>query len=117
MTITAPRTSTATLEPELLQRIDAYWRAANYLSVGQIYLYDNPLLKGSAVRAMPVTVRRSGHTMRHLIVFTSDAPSGWAGPARRCRALRFQIPARLGSVPVGVLIATNAAARVLAVAR
>jgi len=27
--------------------IDAYWRAANYLSVGQIYLYDNPLLKRS----------------------------------------------------------------------
>ena len=34
-----------TLPPELLQRMDAYWRAANYLSVGQIYLYDNPLLK------------------------------------------------------------------------
>ncbi|MBW4051454.1 MAG: phosphoketolase family protein [Proteobacteria bacterium] len=33
------------LSPELLQRIDAYWRAANYLSVGQIYLYDNPLLR------------------------------------------------------------------------
>src|SRR5690348_6610219 len=31
--------------PGLLARIDAYWRAANYLSVGQIYLYDNPLLK------------------------------------------------------------------------
>src|SRR5512132_2224488 len=28
-----------------LQAIDGYWRAANYLSVGQIYLYDNPLLK------------------------------------------------------------------------
>ena len=28
-----------------LQLIDAYWRASNYLSVGQIYLYDNPLLK------------------------------------------------------------------------
>ena len=28
-----------------LQRIDAYWRAANYLSVGQIYLLDNPLLR------------------------------------------------------------------------
>jgi xylulose-5-phosphate/fructose-6-phosphate phosphoketolase len=28
-----------------LQRIDAYWRAANYLSVGQIYLMDNPLLR------------------------------------------------------------------------
>ena len=33
------------LQPELLDRIDAYWRAANYLSVGQIYLRDNPLLK------------------------------------------------------------------------
>jgi xylulose-5-phosphate/fructose-6-phosphate phosphoketolase len=33
------------LGPELLRNLDAYWRAANYLSVGQIYLYDNPLLK------------------------------------------------------------------------
>ena len=36
---------TETLSPELLQKMNAYWRAANYLSVGQIYLYDNPLLK------------------------------------------------------------------------
>src|SRR6202521_2154588 len=36
---------TNTLTPELLHQMDAYWRAANYLSVGQIYLYDNPLLK------------------------------------------------------------------------
>ena len=36
---------TNTLSPELLHKMDAYWRAANYLSVGQIYLYDNPLLK------------------------------------------------------------------------
>ena len=33
------------LSPDLLRKINAYWRAANYLSVGQIYLYDNPLLK------------------------------------------------------------------------
>jgi xylulose-5-phosphate/fructose-6-phosphate phosphoketolase len=33
------------LSLDLLQRMNAYWRAANYLSVGQIYLYDNPLLK------------------------------------------------------------------------
>ena len=33
------------LTPELLKTMDAYWRAANYLSVGQLYLYDNPLLK------------------------------------------------------------------------
>ena len=35
----------APLSPELLRSMDAYWRAANYLSVGQIYLLDNPLLK------------------------------------------------------------------------
>jgi len=34
----------APLSPEELRLMDAYWRAANYLSVGQIYLYDNPLL-------------------------------------------------------------------------
>ena len=37
--------TTEPLSPELLHRMDAYWRAANYLSVGQLYLYDNPLLK------------------------------------------------------------------------
>ena len=35
----------STLTPGLLQRMNAYWRAANYLSVGQMYLFDNPLLK------------------------------------------------------------------------
>jgi xylulose-5-phosphate/fructose-6-phosphate phosphoketolase len=35
----------AVLTPELLGRIDGYWRAANYLSVGQIYLMGNPLLR------------------------------------------------------------------------
>jgi xylulose-5-phosphate/fructose-6-phosphate phosphoketolase len=33
------------LSNDLLNKMDAYWRAANYLSVGQIYLWDNPLLK------------------------------------------------------------------------
>jgi len=33
------------LSDEMLHKINAYWRAANYLSVGQIYLYDNPLLR------------------------------------------------------------------------
>ena len=36
---------TATLSAEEVAAIDRYWRAANYLSVGQIYLLDNPLLK------------------------------------------------------------------------
>ena len=34
-----------TLSKEMLTKVDAYWRAGNYLSVGQIYLYDNALLK------------------------------------------------------------------------
>ncbi len=37
--------STTTLGDDELRKIDAYWRAANYLSVGQIYLLDNPLLR------------------------------------------------------------------------
>jgi xylulose-5-phosphate/fructose-6-phosphate phosphoketolase len=38
-------TEQSPLNAEELRKIDAYWRAANYLSVGQIYLYDNPLLR------------------------------------------------------------------------
>jgi len=37
--------TTDTLSHELLYKIDAYWRAANYLAVGQLYLYDNPMLR------------------------------------------------------------------------
>jgi xylulose-5-phosphate/fructose-6-phosphate phosphoketolase len=37
--------SLSTLSSDLLRRMDAYWRAANYLAVGQIYLFANPLLK------------------------------------------------------------------------
>ncbi len=37
--------TTQPLSAPMLTQIDAYWRAANYLSVGQIYLYDNPLLR------------------------------------------------------------------------
>jgi xylulose-5-phosphate/fructose-6-phosphate phosphoketolase len=48
------------LEPELLRRMNAYWRAANYLSVGQIYLLDNPLLRES-LRLEHVKPRLLGH--------------------------------------------------------
>jgi xylulose-5-phosphate/fructose-6-phosphate phosphoketolase len=37
--------TTTQLESEELRLLDAYWRAANYLSVGQVYLLDNPLLR------------------------------------------------------------------------
>jgi xylulose-5-phosphate/fructose-6-phosphate phosphoketolase len=48
------------LKPELLQRMDAYWRAANYLSVGQIYLRDNPLLR-EPLRKEHIKPRLLGH--------------------------------------------------------
>ena len=48
------------LSPEELQRIDAYWRAANYLSVAQIYLLDNPLLR-EPLRTEHVKPRLLGH--------------------------------------------------------
>ena len=51
---------TKVLSPELLQKMNAYWQAANYLSVGQIYLYDNPLLK-KALTLEHIKPRLLGH--------------------------------------------------------
>src|SRR5215471_7262628 len=48
------------LTGEELRNIDAWWRAANYLSVGQIYLYDNPLLK-EPLRLEHIKPRLLGH--------------------------------------------------------
>ncbi|HWF09472.1 MAG TPA: phosphoketolase family protein [Bryobacteraceae bacterium] len=48
------------LSPEQLRRIDGYWRAANYLSVGQIYLMENPLLR-EPLRAEHIKPRLLGH--------------------------------------------------------
>jgi acetate kinase len=73
MTATMPQTQRATvqeaaipaisgqpLSAEVLRRMDAYWRAANYLSVGQIYLLDNPLLR-EPLQAPHVKPRLLGH--------------------------------------------------------
>ncbi len=48
------------MTPEELEQIDAWWRAANYLSVGQIYLMANPLL-GEPLRPEHVKPRLLGH--------------------------------------------------------
>jgi xylulose-5-phosphate/fructose-6-phosphate phosphoketolase len=52
--------TTTQLDSEELRLLDAYWRAANYLSVGQVYLLDNPLLR-EALRAEHVKPRLLGH--------------------------------------------------------
>lgn len=53
-------TSSMPLDPVELERLDAYWRASNYLSVGQIYLMDNPLLR-EALRPEHIKPRLLGH--------------------------------------------------------
>jgi xylulose-5-phosphate/fructose-6-phosphate phosphoketolase len=58
-------TKQSALKKEELQRIDAYWRAANYLSVGQIYLLDNPLL------TKPLTL---DHIKRRLLAHWGTTP-------------------------------------------
>jgi xylulose-5-phosphate/fructose-6-phosphate phosphoketolase len=60
MTQVAARPTAQPLAPEELRLIDAWWRAANYLSVGQIYLLDNPLLH-EPLRAEHIKPRLLGH--------------------------------------------------------
>jgi xylulose-5-phosphate/fructose-6-phosphate phosphoketolase len=55
-----PAAADSPLTPEELSLIDAYWRAANYLSVGQIYLLDNPLLR-EPLRPDHIKPRLLGH--------------------------------------------------------
>jgi len=59
-TVTAPAPHKAPLSTNELDLIDAWWRAANYLSVGQIYLLDNPLLK-EPLRLEHIKPRLLGH--------------------------------------------------------
>src|SRR5258708_1986359 len=48
------------IDPEELRKTDAYWRAANYLSIGQIYLMENPLLR-EPLRKEQIKPRLLGH--------------------------------------------------------
>lgn len=59
MTIATPAKH-PTLSADEIRKIDAYWRAANYLSVGQIYLLDNPLLRES-LKLEHIKPRLLGH--------------------------------------------------------
>ena len=48
------------LAPEMLEKMNRYWRAANYLCIGQIYLFENPLLR-SPLKAEHIKPRLLGH--------------------------------------------------------
>jgi xylulose-5-phosphate/fructose-6-phosphate phosphoketolase len=60
MDTTRTNLAAAPLDHAELERIDAYWRAANYLTVGQIYLLDNPLLR-EPLRPEHIKPRLLGH--------------------------------------------------------
>jgi len=60
VTTTEHTTTTGPLDAEELRLLDAWWRAANYLAVGQIYLLDNPLLR-EPLRPEHVKPRLLGH--------------------------------------------------------
>jgi xylulose-5-phosphate/fructose-6-phosphate phosphoketolase len=55
-----PKTTKKSFSPDLLSKMDAYWRAANYLSIGQIYLLDNPLLR-EPLKLAHIKPRLLGH--------------------------------------------------------
>ena len=55
-----PKAAGGPLTPDQLNKMDAWWRAANYLSVGQIYLYKNPLLK-TPLKREDIKPRLLGH--------------------------------------------------------
>ncbi len=57
--------SDSTLEARSLERLHGWWRAANYLAVGQIYLLDNPLLRE------PLTI---GHVKPRLLGHWGTTP-------------------------------------------
>ena len=48
------------LTPEMLDKMNRYWRAANYLCIGQIYLFENPLLR-EPLKAEQIKPRLLGH--------------------------------------------------------
>src|SRR5246500_812946 len=58
--VSSQSVSPTPLSPELLQKMDAWWRAANYLNIGQIYLMANPLLK-EPLKAEHIKPRLLGH--------------------------------------------------------
>jgi xylulose-5-phosphate/fructose-6-phosphate phosphoketolase len=58
--IAPKRTETARISHDRLRQLDRYWRAANYLTIGQIYLQENPLLR-EPLRAVHIKPRLLGH--------------------------------------------------------
>jgi hypothetical protein len=88
-------TETGPLTAAELDLIDAWWRAANYLSVGQIYLLANPLL-GEGLRPEDVKPRLLGHwgTTPGLNLSCSTPPARGSAPSSSLPAKTSRSPPR-----------------------
>src|SRR5437660_902219 len=103
------------LQPDELRAVDAWWRAANYLTVGQIYLHQNPLLR-EPLRAEHVKPRLLGHwgtspgislVYAHLTRLVRErdvdaillAGPGHGGPAVHLNGYKIASPTVLGRKP------------------
>ena len=60
------------LNPSELKKIDAYWRASNYLAAGQLYLLDNPLLRRPLALAMALSMILSLGDLGAIAMFGSQ---------------------------------------------
>ena len=58
--VASKRTETSRISHDRFRQLDRYWRAANYLTIGQIYLQENPLLR-EPLRAEHIKPRLLGH--------------------------------------------------------
>jgi hypothetical protein len=90
--VTIKEMETVTLSPEELKTMDAYWRAANYLSVGQIYLLDNPLLeKPLTIEDVTQVARALGNNTGAQLHLRASEPSD------QTRQPEHDLPDRSGS--------------------
>lgn len=80
-----------------LERLDAYWRAANYLSVGQIYLLDNPLLRKPLAPQHIKPPLEGGHDHDVLRHGGAERP-GSLSPRKRCDRSTSAARAAMGYV-------------------
>ncbi len=90
----------APLSAEELRKMHAYWRAANYLSVGEIYLMDNPLLK-EPLQLKHVKPRLLGHwgttSGQNFLYVHLNQMSTLPSPRSRCRVAAPRAGARTGT--------------------
>ena len=98
MTTTAGASAAGTAERSDLRRVDAWWRAANYLSVGQIYLMDNPLLREPLAKEH-IKPRLLGHWGHPGPDVPLGAPQPRDRPRRPRRPLRHRAGARRAAPP------------------